>query len=113
MRWIVEAGDSTIGPVGFVVEGLTADTKEAALKQLRESYAVLPEMTELKGEDEDGNPLVVRVYFNADALTVDNIEEDGGNAERCTCGYDGGPVVLHGSADASCPKCGGDWPQRE
>jgi hypothetical protein len=34
------------------------------------------------------------------------------NADKCDkCGYAGGPVVLPGSADASCPECGADWPE--
>lgn len=80
-RWKVDAGNSSSGPVGFVVYDVLAETREEALVKLRDTYA-LPESLEGYGENDDeqergrGERTKVIVYFNAAALTVDDIEED-------------------------------------
>jgi hypothetical protein len=70
-RWKIDAGNSNTGPCGFVVYDLWAATPEDALTKLRDTFA-LPEHIEGKGE---GDTTIV-AYFNADALTLENIEED-------------------------------------
>jgi hypothetical protein len=74
-KWKVDAGNSGTGPVGFVVYDLLAPTKEAALDKLRKTFA-LPDEIEGHGEDDDENRTLVRVYFNADKLTLKDIYED-------------------------------------
>jgi hypothetical protein len=57
-------------------------------------------------------------------MEPDDVDEDerdkaagmtpvGDQGVGCPCGYLGGPVILRGSADPSCPQCGSDWPTPE
>jgi hypothetical protein len=82
-KWKIDAGNSSTGPVGFVVYGIIADTKEAALAKVRDcdNYTI-PEFIEEHGDEDDaGNRPTICVYFNPLALTLDNIEEDDSDDE--------------------------------
>jgi hypothetical protein len=73
-RWKLDAGNSNTGPCGFVMYDIMAATAEDALAFVREE---LPNSLETKLHDGFGNEtLTVVSYFNADHLTLDNIEED-------------------------------------
>ena len=73
--WKIDAGNSSSGPVGFVVYGIQAETAEAALAHAQ-TRGVLPECIETTTEDDDALPVTIVTYFNPAALTLDNIEED-------------------------------------
>lgn len=114
-KWKVDAGNSNTGQSGFVIYDIEADSAEAALAKVKEQ---LPEHIEDRVMVAPGDgPWTLVAYFNTDALTLNNIEasdEQGPELTGCrSCQYIGGPVVLHGSADASCPACGADWPSED
>jgi hypothetical protein len=72
-RWKLDAGNSTDGPCGFVIYDIMAATKEEALQRARE---IVPERLEGTSYDEAQREATVVAYFNREALTLDNIEED-------------------------------------
>ena len=73
-RWKLDAGNSTDGPCGFVMYDIMAATAEDALAVVREE---LPNAVERKLHDTHGDETLTLVaYFNADNVTLDNIEED-------------------------------------
>lgn len=72
-RWKVDAGNSSTGQVGFVIYDIEAETAEAALEQVRMG---LPDYLEQRVLPGKGSGWMVVTYFNTDALTLDNIEED-------------------------------------
>lgn len=71
-----DLGNSSVGPIGFCAR-IKAETPEAALEILK---AALPQ--ELAADDgfedatEEGEVEYIRVYFNADAVTVANIDDE-------------------------------------
>lgn len=73
--WKIDAGNSTDGTVGFVLYGIKAATAEDALRIVRETF-ILPESLQEKTEDDSGHRGLLCVYFNAEKLTLDDIEED-------------------------------------
>jgi hypothetical protein len=88
-QWAIDCGNSTRGPVGFVLR-LRADTRDEALELAR---ATLPEVLEAHsscellasdfGPDFAGSwpgrasiPVLLRVYFNSEHVTLEDIEEE-------------------------------------
>lgn len=74
-KWKIDAGNSSTGQIGFVAYDIIADTKEAALAKVCD---IFPESFEDHFTDNDGARVTVLTYFNINALTLDNIEEDDG-----------------------------------
>jgi len=73
-RWKLDAGNTSTGCIGFVIYDIMAFSAEDALARVREE---LPEYIESKRHDNLGDQTITIVtYFNGDALTLDNIEED-------------------------------------
>lgn len=72
-RWKVDAGNSTKGTVGFVLYDIFARSQKEALAKAK---AQLPEATSCSVASRDGKALLLRVYFNPQALTLRDIEED-------------------------------------
>lgn len=69
--YLFSCGDSTAGAVGFCAR-VRAHSRQAALQLLREA---LPQS--LPAPDADDSAVeYLNVYFNADAVTVDDIEEE-------------------------------------
>jgi hypothetical protein len=66
-EYCVSVGNSTTGPVGFVAR-IAAKDKQAALNTLKEW---LPEWSSVLTD-----PVHLNVYFNSDALTIEDVEED-------------------------------------
>lgn len=77
-KWRIDAGNSTNGPVGFVLDGITAKTAEEALQLAREGLQHVVEKRVSLANDGRGKAAMadLRVYLNADNLTVNDIEED-------------------------------------
>ena len=71
-----DVGDSTAGPIGFCAS-VRAKSKEKALELLKE---ILPESVDASDPfadvDQRGEVEYVRVYLNADALTVADIDSE-------------------------------------
>jgi hypothetical protein len=76
--WRIDAGDSTNGPVGFVIEGIKAATAEEALQLVRDGLPQDIEESVCLADDGCGNAIManLRIYLNPESLTLDNIEPD-------------------------------------
>jgi len=71
--WKIDAGNSSTGQIGFCAYGIKADTKEAALDKIKKLF---PDQLEDTYDMDDREPITICTYFNTNALTLDNIEED-------------------------------------
>lgn len=72
--YILSVGNSTVGPVGFVAR-VTAKNMEDALALIKEAVSDLEEGCEVNDFTE-GSAVSIRVYLNAEALKVSDIEEE-------------------------------------
>lgn len=80
--WMIDAGNSSKGQVGFTVYGIKAKTKKEALKIAQHDGA--PEELHDRFEGADGRRYEVNVYFNVKALTLKNVFEDDTNDDEDT-----------------------------
>jgi hypothetical protein len=98
-------GDSSDGPIGFCAN-IEAESPEKALEILRER---LPGASEISGDGQE----YITVYFNGDAVTVDDIDDetdaddddDGSDENRVTesgdGAGDGGYIIANDSGTES------------
>ena len=83
--FMFEMGDSTVGPVGFTARVLAKDKAEA-VELLRKA---MPEHSDLTEELEDVDPtseqrrITFDVYFNSEAITVDDAKKEDGEEYIC------------------------------
>lgn len=64
----INCGNSTTGPIGFVAR-LEARSAEVALEQFKD---FLPEHVAVL----DSNGIQMNVYFNVEAVTINDVEDD-------------------------------------
>lgn len=77
MKWMIDAGNSSVGPVGFTLYGINADSPEAALEVAKRAFGLGTGELHDRFTGEDGETrFELNVYFNADALTLENVYED-------------------------------------